>query len=50
MSNKNKFKVSRVRAIELTINTNGVSREVAEKYTDSELREVVKLLGLLPNF
>lgn len=47
---RNAQKVSRERAIELTISVNGVSREIAEKYTDSELREVVKLLKLRPNF
>ncbi|WP_322100887.1 hypothetical protein [Alistipes putredinis] len=43
-------KVSKVRAIELAMNTNGVSREIAEKYTDSELREVLRLLKLKANF
>lgn len=42
--------VSKQRAIELAINTNGITREMAERYTDSELREVVKLLKLKPNF
>ena len=42
--------VSKQRAIELAINTNGVAREMAERYTDSELREVVRLLKLNPNF
>lgn len=42
--------VSKQRAIELAINTNGVTREMAERYTDSELREVVRLLKLKPNF
>lgn len=43
-------KVSRERAIQLTMNTNGVSREIAEKYTDSELKEVLRLLKLKANF
>ena len=43
-------KVSKVRAIELSMNLNGVSREIAEKYTDSELREVLRLLKLKANF
>ncbi|CVI68085.1 hypothetical protein BN3659_01061 [Alistipes sp. CHKCI003] len=32
------------------MNTNGVSREITEKYTDSELREVLRLLKLKANF
>ena len=47
---KKPIKVSRERAIELTMNTNSISREIAEKYTDSELREVLKLLKLKANF
>lgn len=43
-------KISKQRAIEITMNTNGVSREIAEKYTDSELKEVLKLLKLKPAF
>jgi len=43
-------KVSRVRAIEIAMNTNGISREMAERYTDNELREVLKLLGLKAGF
>lgn len=43
-------KVSKTRAIELAMNLNGVSREIAEKYTDSELREVLRLLKLKANF
>lgn len=42
--------ISKQRAIELAINTNGVTREMAERYIDSELREVVRLLKLKPNF
>lgn len=34
-------KVSREKAIEITMNHNCVSREIAERYTDSELREVL---------
>lgn len=47
---KKPIKVSRERAIELAMNTNSISREIAEKYTDSELREVLKLLKLKANF
>lgn len=35
------IKVGRERAISITMNHNGVSREIAERYTDSELREVL---------
>ena len=43
-------KVSKEAAIKLAMNTNGISRDIAERYTDSELREVVKLLKLKPGF
>ena len=43
-------KISRERAIEIAMNTNGISRGIAERYTDSELREVLKLLKLKPGF
>lgn len=43
-------KVSKKAAIKIAMNTNGVSRETAEKYTDSELKEVLRLLNLKPNF
>lgn len=39
---RNNIKVTRERAIQITMNHNGVSRKIAEKYTDSELREVLK--------
>ncbi len=45
-----RIKVSRERAIELAMNINGISREVAKKYTDSELKEVLRLLKLKANF
>ena len=35
------YKVTRERAIEITMNHNGVSRQMAENYTNSELREVL---------
>lgn len=44
------IKVSKERAIQLAINTNGVSREIAERYTDSELKEVLRLLNLKADF
>lgn len=44
------IKVSRERAIEITMNLNNVSREIAEKYTDSELKEVLRLLKIKAGF
>jgi hypothetical protein len=41
MLRKKVYKISKERAIELAMNHNCVSREIAENYTDSELREVV---------
>lgn len=43
-------KVSKARAIEIAMNHNCVSREMAENYTDSELREVLRALKLKANF
>ena len=43
-------KVNRKRAIEIAMNHNCVSREIAENYTDSELREVLNHLRLKANF
>lgn len=43
-------KVNRQRAVEIAMNHNCVPRETAERYTDSELREVLKQLKLKPNF
>lgn len=44
------IKVNKERAIQLAMNTNGVSREIAERYTDSELKEVLRLLKLKADF
>lgn len=44
------IKVSKEKAIQLSMNTNGVSREIAERYTDSELKEVLRLLKLKADF
>ena len=44
------IKVSKLRAIELAMNANGISREMAERYTDSELKEVLRLLKLKADF
>lgn len=43
-------KVSRERAITIAMNHNCVSREVAENYTDSELKEVLRALNLKASF
>lgn len=44
------FKVSKERAISIAMNHNCVSREIAENYTDSELREVLRHLKLKAAF
>lgn len=44
------IKVSKERAIQLAMNTNGVSREIAERYIDSELKEVLRLLKFKADF
>lgn len=43
-------KISKEKAVEIAANHNWVSIEVASRYTDSELREVLKHLNLMPNF
>lgn len=47
---KKVIKVSRERAIEIAINHNCISREIAERYTDSELKEVLSQLKLKAAF
>ena len=47
---KKSIKISKEIAIEIAMNTNGISRGIAERYTDSELREVLRLLKLKPGF
>lgn len=44
------YKVSREKAIEFAMNFNLVPREIAEKYTDSELKEVLRILKLKGGF
>ena len=39
---KKAIKVTRERAIQIAMNHNGISRGMAERYTDSELREVLR--------
>ncbi len=47
---KPQFQVSKEKAIEIAMNHNCVSRETAERYTDSELREVLRVLRLKAKF
>jgi hypothetical protein len=44
------YKVSKARAIEIAMNHNCVSHETAERYTDSELKEVLRQLKLKADF
>lgn len=50
MKTRKSFKVNREAAIKIAMNTNGISREIAKKYTDSELKECLRLLKLKTNF
>lgn len=43
-------KVSRERAIEIAMNHNCISREIAKRYTNSELKEVLAQLKLKAAF
>lgn len=44
---KNKiYKISKMRAVEIAMNHNCVSREVAESYTVSELKEILNNLKI----
>lgn len=45
-----KNKVSKERAIQIVMNHNGVSREIADKYTNIELKEVLNQLKLKGDF
>lgn len=36
------YEISRERAVEIAMNHNCVSREIAERYTDGELKEVLR--------
>lgn len=48
---KNKIiKISKERAIEIAMNVNSIPRGIAERYTDSELREVLRLLNMKAGF
>ena len=50
MKTRKSFKVNREDAIKIAMNTNGISREIDKKYTDSELKECLRLLKLKTNF
>lgn len=39
------YRIEKERAIKLAMNHNCVSREIAERYTDSELKEVLRHLS-----
>ena len=41
MNIRKTYKIGREKAIELAMNHNAVSSEIAERYTDSELKEVL---------
>lgn len=44
------IRISRERAIEIASNLNGITIEMAKRYTDSELKECLRLLNLKANF
>lgn len=48
--NANQRSVSREKAIQITMNVNGITRGMAERYTDSELKEVLRLVKMKPAF
>lgn len=47
---KKTYKVSKEKAIQIAMNHNCVSREIAERYTDSELKEVLRHLKMKGDF
>lgn len=50
MIKRKQIKISRERAITIAMNHNCVSKEIAQNYTDSELKEVLKQLKLKQGF
>jgi hypothetical protein len=44
------YKISKEKAIQIASNYNCVPIQIAENYTDSELKEVLRQLKLKPNF
>lgn len=47
---KKTYKVSKEKAIQIAMNHNCVSRDIAERYTDSELKEVLRHLNMKGDF
>lgn len=47
---RNEPRISRQRAITIAMNHNCVSRDISERYTDSELKEILKQLKLKSDF
>lgn len=47
---KKTYKVSKGKAIQIAMNHNCVSRDIAERYTDSELKEVLRHLNMKGDF
>jgi hypothetical protein len=50
MIKRKQIKISREREITIAMNHNCVSKEIAQNYTDSELKEVLKQLKLKLGF
>lgn len=50
MRTRKAVRVPKARAIQIAMNHNGVTRQVAENYSDSELREVLAHLKLKAGF
>lgn len=50
MRTRKTIRVPKARAIQIAMNHNGVTRQIAENYTDSELREVLLHLKLKAGF
>ena len=44
------YKVSREKAVQIAANHNCVDRDTVERYSDSELKEVLRQLKLKANF
>lgn len=49
-SHRRVIRVSRERAIEIAAALNGITLEMAKSYTDSELKECLRLLKIKANF
>lgn len=44
------YRITKEKAIWIAMNHNCVSEEIARKYTDSELKEILRVLKLKPKF